>query len=67
MKENEIIAMVDGFAKTHPDTVAKLRKIAKEIIGIGRSDMTTQEYETAQIAFCLGGVWALTTINRQQP
>lgn len=60
MKENEIIAMVDGFAKAHPGTVAKLRKIAKEIIGIDRSDMTAQEYETAQIAFCLGGVWALT-------
>ena len=59
MNETEITAMVSGFAKAHPELVKRLKAAAIEILKPCQKEMTAQELEAAQVAFCLGGVWCI--------
>lgn len=59
MNKAEITDMVSGFAKANPETVARLRAAALEILKPCQKEMTAQELEAAQVAFCLGGAWVI--------
>lgn len=59
MSENEVANMVSGFAKANPEIVARLRAAAIEMLDHCRQELTAKELEAAQVAFCLGGVWAI--------
>lgn len=65
MTQEEIIAIVRGFAKANPQTVAQLRETAIEILKPCEAEMTASELEAAKVAFCLGGVWSLINIQSQ--
>lgn len=64
-QEQKVIDLVNGFAKANPQTVARLRKAANEILKLYSGEMTANELEAAKVAFCLGGAWALMTQNFQ--
>lgn len=58
--QNETVALVEGFAKANPETIERLNAAAREMLNPCRQELTAKELEAAQVAFCLGGVWALT-------
>lgn len=59
MNKAEITDMVSGFAKANPETVARLRAAAIEMLDPCRQELTAKELEAAQVAFCLGGAWVI--------
>lgn len=57
--QNETVALVEGFAKANPETIERLNAAAREMLNSCRQELTANELEAAQVAFCLGGVWVI--------
>lgn len=57
--QNETVALVEGFAKANPETIERLNAAAREMLNPCRQELTAKELEAVQVAFCLGGVWAI--------
>lgn len=57
---NDTVALVEGFAKANPETIERLNAAAREMLNPCRQELTAKELEAAQVAFCLGSVWAIS-------